>query len=153
MTDASRSKLSVRPRRIGLLDEAEDGVLELALNDFALPCRRFSVDHKIAEVGKVSVTAEFLLRLVKAVESCTEEAAQSFFGYTRREFAYVLREVEAADFVDRVDGRLSLTPTGPGLVQAVLARAIGPGRPHSHTGPVALLHRRGVGGGPLLDPG
>jgi hypothetical protein len=115
VSDKSRSKLTLRPPRESLIDDDEDGPLTLGLLDLALPCRRFVVNHTVAEVGKISVTAEFLLRLVKALGSCTEEAAQAFFGYSRREMAYVLAEVEEADYVDRADGRLTLTGNGLGL--------------------------------------
>jgi hypothetical protein len=115
MTDNQRGKLTVRPVREGLIDEAEDRPLQLATIDLTLPCRQFAVDHKIADVGKVSVTAEFLLRFIRSMGSCTEDAAQAFFGYTRREMAYVLHEVENADYIKRSDGRISLTATGQGL--------------------------------------
>ncbi|TXC71343.1 hypothetical protein FSB78_10615 [Sphingomonas ginsenosidivorax] len=118
MSVTPRPKLTPRPTRVGLLEEAADRPLPLALHDFALPCRRFVVEHKIAEVGKVSVTAEFLLRLVKNLGSCTEEEAASFFGYSRREMSYVLNEVESEDFVERSNGRLTLTGTGNGLFSA-----------------------------------
>src|SRR3546814_4394907 len=61
--------------------------------------------------------SEFLLRFVKALGSCSEEDAQTFFGYSRREMAYVLAEVEEADYVDRAEGRLTLTANGLGLFQ------------------------------------
>lgn len=115
MTDTPRSKLSVRPAREGLVEESEDAPLILLTLDLALPCRRFLVEHKVAEAGKVSVTAEFLLRLVRAMGSCTEEAVQAFFGYSRREMAFVLAEVEEAAYVVRSDGRLALTATGHSL--------------------------------------
>lgn len=115
MTVAARKKLTVKTTREALIDEAEDRPLMLAKLDLTLPCRRFVVEHKVAEVGKVSVTAEFLLRFVHAMGTCTEEAAQTFFGYNRREMAYVLNEVEEAAYVQRMDGRLSLTSTGHGL--------------------------------------
>ncbi|MBY3332378.1 hypothetical protein HFN98_17340 [Rhizobium laguerreae] len=115
MTDKPRDKLTMAPIREGLIDEVEDGPLQLAILDLSLPCRRFIVEHKVADVGKVSVTAEFLLRFVRAMGSCTEEAVQSFFGYSRREMAYVLHEVEDANYVLRVDGRISLTSTGLSL--------------------------------------
>lgn len=115
MIDKPRTKLTIVPVREGLVGESEDGPLQLATLDLALPCRRFVVEHKIADVGKVSVTAEFLLRLVRAMGSCTEEAAQSFFGYSRREMSYVLHEVEDADFVHRIDGRITLTTMGLSL--------------------------------------
>jgi hypothetical protein len=117
MTNKPRRTLTIAPVREGLIDATEDGPLQLAILDLSLPCRRFIVEHKIADVGKVSVTAEFLLRFVRAMESCTEEAVQSFFGYSRREMAYVLHEVEDANYVLRVDGRISLTSMGLSLFQ------------------------------------
>lgn len=115
MTDKPRNKLTIAPIREGLVGETEDGPLQLATLDLTLPCRRFLVEHKVADVGKVSVTAEFLLRFVRAMGTCTEEAVQSFFGYSRREMAYVVHEVEDADYVHRVEGRITLTPTGLSL--------------------------------------
>lgn len=115
MTEKLRAKLTVAPVREGLVDESEDGPLQLATLDLALPCRRFVIEHKVADVGKVSVTAEFLLRFVRAMGSCTEDAVQSFFGYSRREMAYVLHEVEDADYIHRLEGRITLTPTGLSL--------------------------------------
>lgn len=115
MTDAARKRLSLSPIREGLVEEGEDRPFELGMLDLTLPCRRFVVEHKVAEVGKVSVTAEFLLRFVRAMGSCTEEVVQTFFGYSRREMAYVLNEVEEAAYVVRLDGRLSLTTMGHGL--------------------------------------
>lgn len=115
MIDAPRHRLTVKAPRESLVDDGEDKPLALAILDLTLPCRRFVVEHKVAEVGKVSVTAEFLLRFVRAMGTCTEEAAQTFFGYSRREMAYVLNEVEEAAYVQRADGRLSLTASGHGL--------------------------------------
>jgi hypothetical protein len=115
VTDAPRNKLTIKAARETLIEEGEDKPLALAMLDLTLPCRRFVVEHKVAEVGKVSVTAEFLLRFVRSMGTCTEEAAQTFFGYSRREMAYVLNEVEEAAYLQRSDGRLSLTASGHGL--------------------------------------
>lgn len=112
MTEKPSNKHTARPVREGLIEEAEDGSLTLVIHDLTLPCRSFLVEHKVAEVGKVSVTAEFLLRFVRTMGTCTEDAVQEFFGYNRREMAYVLNEVEEADYIRRVDGRLTLTTTG-----------------------------------------
>ncbi|KQN24031.1 hypothetical protein ASF00_17670 [Sphingomonas sp. Leaf34] len=111
MTDSTRSKLTVRTRT-GLVEESDDAPLQLAVHDFTLPCRRFLVEHKVAEVGRVSVTAEFLLRLLKITGGIGEDEAAAFFGYDRREMAFVLSEVEQNDFVERFNGRLALTTTG-----------------------------------------
>lgn len=118
MSDNTRKKLTLRPLREGLIEESEDRPLQLATIDVTLPCREFIVDHKIADVGKVSVTAEFLLRLVRSMGSCSEDAAQAFFGYNRMEMAYVIHEVEDADYIQRSDGRISLTRTGLGLFKS-----------------------------------
>jgi hypothetical protein len=115
MTDRIRKKLTIASVREGLVSDSEDGPLHLATLDLTLPCRRFLVEHKVADVGKVSVTAEFLLRFVRAIGSCTEDVIQSFFGYNRREMAYVLHEVEEADYVNRIEGRVTLTSTGLSL--------------------------------------
>lgn len=115
MTDKPRTKLTIASQREGLVGESEDGPLQLATLDLTLPCRRFVVEHKVADVGKVSVTAEFVLRFVRAMGSCTEESVRSFFGYSQREMAYVLHEVEDADYIHRIEGRITLTPTGLSL--------------------------------------
>lgn len=115
MTERRHKTLTLASAREGLVSDHEDGPLQLATLDLTLPCRTFVVEHKVADVGKVSVTAEFLLRFVHAMGSCTEEAVQSFFGYSRREMAYVLHEVEDADYVRRVEGRIALTSTGLSL--------------------------------------
>ena len=111
MTPGARTKLTVQTRT-GLINEEDDAPLQLALHDFTLPCRRFLVEHKVAEVGRVSVTAEFLMRLLKITGGIGEEDAAAFFGYDRREMAFVLGEVEQNDFVERFNGRLTLTTTG-----------------------------------------
>lgn len=115
MTEKPQNPTAVGSVREGLIDESEDGPLNLATFDLSLPCRRFVVEHKIADVGKVSVTAEFLLRFVRAIGSCSEEAVQAFFGYSRREIAYVLHEVEDANYILRADGRITLTSVGLSL--------------------------------------
>lgn len=98
-----------------LIDVESDGPLELAVYDVLLPCRQFAVSHKVAEVGRVSVTSEFLLRLLKTVDGMKEEDIAAFFGYDQREMSFVMSEVEANDFVVRKDGRVHLTTVGQGL--------------------------------------
>ncbi|MBX7536652.1 hypothetical protein K3175_13375 [Qipengyuania sp. GH1] len=117
MSNKLTGKLGIQSLRSGLVDDGDDAPLVLLYMDLTLPCRRFLVEHKVAEPGKVSVTAEFLLRLVRAVDGCTEDMVQSFFGYSRREMAFVLKEVEEAAYVYRSDGRLHLTTTGRSLFQ------------------------------------
>ncbi len=110
-----KSKPTLTVRKAGLLEDMNERPVTLAIYDVLLPCRQFRVEHKVAEVGKVSITAEFLLRLLKTVGTMSETDVAAFFGYDPREMSFVLREVEEADFVRRADGQLSLTTTGQGL--------------------------------------
>ncbi|SMQ85280.1 hypothetical protein SAMN06295905_2557 [Devosia lucknowensis] len=99
----------------GLLKPEEDKDLELASYDVLLPCRRFDVDHKVAVLGRVSLTAEFLLRLVKSVDGIDENEAALFFGFGLRDMSFVLAEVAGLGYVERREGRLWITLSGMSL--------------------------------------
>jgi hypothetical protein len=99
----------------GLVAPEDDRSIELAVYDVLLPCRMFQIDHKVAVLGRTSLTTEFLLRLVKAVPGISQEDAGAFFGFNLREASFVLAEAEAPGFVERRDGRLWLTVAGDAL--------------------------------------
>lgn len=114
MADTKRQILSLT----GLMRPEEDGPLDLATYDVLLPCRWFDIDHKVAVLGRVSLTAEFLLRLLKSADGLDEGSAAAFFGFDLRDMSFVLAEVEGQGFVERRDGRLWLTFAGLSLFQA-----------------------------------
>src|SRR3954451_17041483 len=99
----------------GLLDPEDDRPIELAVYDVLLPCRNFLIDHKVAVLGRTSLTTEFLLRLVKAIPGISEENAAAFFGFNVRETSFVLAEAVAPGYIERRDGRLWLTMAGDAL--------------------------------------
>jgi hypothetical protein len=99
----------------GLVKPEEDKELDLASFDVLLPCRRFDVDHKVAVLGRVSLTAEFLLRLVKSVDGIDENEAAAFFGFGLRDMSFVLAEVVDLGYVERREGRLWMTISGMSL--------------------------------------
>jgi hypothetical protein len=111
MTGTSRPILTLS----GLVRPDEDKGLELAGYDVLLPCRRFRIDHKVAVLGRVSLTAEFLLRLLKSADGIDEADAAAFFGFSLRDMSFVLSEVEGLGYVERRDGRLWLTFSGMSL--------------------------------------
>ncbi len=113
MKPATRPLLTLPGR--GLIDPAEDRTLPIGVYDVLLPCRKFRIDHKVAVLGRVSLTAEFLLRLLRSLEGLAEQDAAAFFGFDRREMSYVLGEVEELGFVERREGRLWLTMQGHSL--------------------------------------
>src|SRR5258708_39338989 len=96
----------------GLVDPEDDRPIELAIYDVLLPCRNFLIDHKVAVLGRTSLTTEFLLRLVKAVPGISEQNAAAFFGFNVRETSFVLAEAEAPRSIERRDGQLCLAMVG-----------------------------------------
>lgn len=113
MAEGKRPILSLT----GLVKPEEDHPFDLATYDLLLPCRRFTVDHKVAVLGRVSLTAEFLLRLLKSADGLNEANAGAFFGFDQRDLSFVLREVEELGYIERRDGRLWLTLAGMALFQ------------------------------------
>lgn len=96
--------------------EAElDQPFEIGSFDLLLPCRFYRVDHKVAELGRVSITTEFLLRLLKQTNSMKEDDIASFFGFDHREMSFLMTEGEQNDYVIRFDGSVQLTPSGEEL--------------------------------------
>ncbi|NGM49237.1 hypothetical protein G5B46_06425 [Caulobacter sp. 602-2] len=114
MTPTKRPILSLT----GLMKPEEDGPLDLATYDVQLPCRWFEIDHKIAVLGRVSLTAEFLLRLLKSADGLDEASAAAFFGFDLRDMSFVLSEVEGEGYVQRREGRLWLTLAGQSLFRS-----------------------------------
>lgn len=96
-------------------DTEENREIILATYDVLLPCRRFNISYKVAVLGRVSLTAEFLLRLLKSSDGIEEGDAAYFFGFDRRDMSFVLSEVESSGYVERKDGKLWLTIAGQNL--------------------------------------
>ena len=93
----------------------EDRRIETGIYDALLPCRSYEISYKVAVLGKVSPSLEFLLRLLKTAPGLSEESTAHFFGYTRAEIAYVLKEAQSPGYVTQRNGRLWLTVAGEGL--------------------------------------
>jgi hypothetical protein len=94
---------------------AENREITLTTYDVLLPCRRFDISYKVAVVGRVSLTAEFLLRLLKSADGLDEGIAASFFGFNSRDMSFVLAEVETNGYCERKNGKLWLTLAGQSL--------------------------------------
>ena len=109
----SRPVLHLKGHEPVLADE--DRRVELGEFEALLPCRKYAVDYKIAVLGQVTPTLEFLLRLIKSVPGITEEAAAAFFGYSRGEIAYVVEEALAPGYIELRGGRLWITTAGDSL--------------------------------------
>ena len=93
----------------------EDRRVEIGVYDFLLPCRKYEITYKVAVLGNVSPSLEFLLRLVKALPGISDDVVETFFGYSRAEMTYVLDEAIEPGYVERRDGRLWLTGAGDAL--------------------------------------
>jgi hypothetical protein len=108
----SKPRLSL-PRGTRTVDYDES--FDVAVFDLLLPCRNFEVKHKVSESGRVSMTAEFLLRLLRASDGFDETDFEKFFGFNADERSFVLREAEESGYLERRNGRLWLTAIGRGL--------------------------------------
>lgn len=112
------SRPLLRLKGYELVPPEEDRRVDLDIFDVLLPCRIFEVSYKVASLGQVSPTLEFLLRLVKDAPGITDEEAAAFFGYSQTEIAYVLEEAIGPGYLERRAGRLWLTISGEGLFKA-----------------------------------
>lgn len=97
------------------LDIELDQQFEIGVYDVLLPCRSFRVDHKVAELGRLSITTEFLLRLLKQTDVMKEEEIAKFFGFDHREMSFLMSEAEQSDYVVRLNGTVQLTTSGEAL--------------------------------------
>jgi hypothetical protein len=100
---------------LGKRDETEsieEPIITIDFFEILLPCRKFKIGYKVAERGAVSVTTEFLLRLLYSVDGMEEIAIAEFFGFDARELAFVLDEVTTWDYAVSRDGRVWLTEMG-----------------------------------------
>lgn len=111
----AEQRSTLRLKSSELVPADEDRRVELATYDVLLPCRKYEVEYKVAVLGHVSPTLEFLLRLLKAVGGLSEEDVRAFFGYTLVEMEFVLGEAASPGYVERKDGRLWLTTAGEAL--------------------------------------
>lgn len=95
----------------------EDNSVEVDSLDLKLPCRVFEVSYQVADAGKFTLTTEFLLRLLKAVNSLTEAEIAEFFGFSVDEAAEVVNAAERKEYVTRRDGKVALTEAGDSLFE------------------------------------
>lgn len=96
-------------------ESEEDRTIDIGVFDIRLPCRKFSVIHKVTKEANLSLTLEFLLRLVHTSDGIPEEDAAAFFGFDHREFSFVVGEAENKGYVSRRDGRLWIMDAGRNL--------------------------------------
>jgi len=109
-----RPTLTLKPF-IDVLSSDDDMRVDLYTFDLLLPCRRYEINYKIALLGNISPTLEFLLRLVRTVDGLEEDEARTFFGFSRTEMEYVISEATTPGYVDRIESRLWLTVAGDAL--------------------------------------
>lgn len=112
-TPSSRPVLRLKGHE--LVPPDEDRRVEVGVYEILLPCRKYEVAYKVAVLGQVSPSLEFLLRLVKSVPGISADDCAMFFGYSRGELAYVLDEALGPGYLERKSGKLWLTSAGDSL--------------------------------------
>ncbi|MCH1920372.1 hypothetical protein L9G15_13130 [Shewanella sp. A3A] len=86
--------------------------VDIGIYDVLLPCRRYRVSFKVAEIGKVSLTTEFLLRLIHTVDGMPESSVAKFFNFESQEMTFLLNDAVSLGYISRDAGRLWLTTAG-----------------------------------------
>ncbi|ODJ92025.1 hypothetical protein BB779_02815 [Pseudomonas viridiflava] len=94
-------------------DEAADVVI--GVYDALLPGRNYKIEHKVAEVGKISLTTEFLLRLIYSVDGMPETEVAKFFDFSPQEMTFLLNDAVSLGYISRDSGRLRITRAGRDL--------------------------------------
>ncbi len=112
---ATPSRPLLRLKGHELVPPEEDRRVGLEVFDVLLPCRSYELKYKVASLGQVSPTLEFLLRLVKSAPGISDTDAASFFGYSPSEMTYVLEEACEPGYLERKGGQLWLTTSGDSL--------------------------------------
>ena len=107
MVDAGRFAESDRNPRV-----------EIDAFDLRLPCRAFRIAYKVAEQGKLSLTTEFMLRLLRAADELREDGVAKFFGFNDEETEFAIDQAERFGYLARVNGRVHLTSAGHNLFAA-----------------------------------
>jgi len=116
MSEGDRIVLSLGKGKVSQPQEGdEERIVPVGLFDVLLPSRRFVIHHKVAVLGQVSLTAEFLLRLLHAVDGMHEQDVAQFFGFNATEMAFVVGEAESRSYVVRRNGQILLTDAGYAL--------------------------------------
>src|SRR5262245_53994929 len=92
--------------------------VEIDAFDLRLPCRAFRVSYKVAEQGKLSLTTEFMLRLLRAADELREDGVAKFFGFNDEEARFAIDQAERFGYVERANGRVNLTSAGHNLFAA-----------------------------------
>lgn len=110
-----RPVLSLRGRRVSDENLTEDISVPVDVYDLLLPARRYEVKHKVAVLGEVSLTTEFLLRLLHACDDMREEDIAAFFDFNAVELAFVVDEAESRGYIARSGGRVVMSDAGYSL--------------------------------------
>lgn len=109
--------LTLKAKEVALDDEPSMDVV-VGVYDALLPGRNYKIEHKVAEVGKVSLTTEFLLRLIYSVDGMPEAEVAKFFDFLPQEMTFLLNDAVSLGYVSRDAGRLWTTRAGRDLFQA-----------------------------------
>ncbi|PCD00968.1 hypothetical protein [Halopseudomonas pelagia] len=112
-----KGTLTLRSRELPSGDEQSVDVV-IGVYDALLAGRNYKIEHKVAEVGKVSQSTEFLLRLIHSVDGMPEADVTKFFDFSPQEMTYLLNDAVNLGYVSRDSGRLWTTRAGRDLFVA-----------------------------------
>ena len=79
-----------------------------------LPCKFYSITYEVAEQCNMPLVAEYLLRLLRALNSVSVDDICAFFGFKTEETLYVIEQLVEDGCARCIEGMVSITSTGKG---------------------------------------
>ncbi|MDA0851885.1 MAG: hypothetical protein O3A32_09215 [Proteobacteria bacterium] len=95
-----------------------DGKLTLDYLEFRLPCREFLFEYQSVDEVHFPIMIEFLLRLIKAAKSVSDQEIKDFFRLSWEECNYVTNKIINIGYATRRDDAIFLTAVGEQLFSA-----------------------------------
>ena len=93
----------------------DDGKLTLDYLEFRLPCRQFLFEYQSVDEVQFPIMIEFLLRLIKAAKSVSDQEIKDFFRLSWEECNYVTNKIINIGYATRRDDAIFLTSVGEQL--------------------------------------
>ena len=89
--------------------------IHIGRQTFNVPCRRFSIRLTVSNKERLPLVKEFALKYLRVINRCNIEALQHYFGFTDREFSFLVTDLKDAGLIDMVGGDISLSDGGKKL--------------------------------------
>lgn len=89
--------------------------IHIGRQTFNVPCRRFSIRLTVSTKERLPLVKEFALKYLRVINRCNIEDLQHYFGFTDREFSFLITDLKDAGLIDLLGEDISLSDGGKKL--------------------------------------